>query len=239
MKKPKAVDLPNYGVLECELEEKDISNLWTLVHKYAPNAKWEGNRLLEIDQENKQFSLCDDDELFQKNVLMPATQTYFETYGTPYKHKTTHHHIPTFNRFWCRVSKDGDYQSIHDHQGIFTFVVWLKIPFEGEEERQVQAGFRPEAGDFVLCYPDTCGQYQKRSWVLGKRAEGKMLFFPSDLNHIVYPHYTTTEYRVALAGDVAMNSMAPTEAINPDRKSALPTRNDFYYNKRLKIQMYR
>ena len=45
MKKPKAVDLPNYGVLECELEEKDFSNLWTLVHKYAPNAKWEGNRL--------------------------------------------------------------------------------------------------------------------------------------------------------------------------------------------------
>ena len=213
--------------------------MWTLVHKYAPSAKWEGNRLLEIDQENKQFALCDDDELFQNNVLMPAAQTYFETYGTPYKHKTTHHHIPTFNRFWCRVSKDGDYQSIHDHQGIFTFVVWLKIPFEGEEERQVQAGFRPEAGDFVLCYPDTCGQYQKRSWVLGKRAEGKMLFFPSDLNHIVYPHYTTTEYRVALAGDVAMNSMAPTEAINPDRKSALPTRNDFYYNKRLKIQMYR
>ena len=57
----------------------------------------------------------------------------------------------------------------------------------------------------------------KRSWVLGKRAEGKMLFFPSDLNHIVYPHYTTTEYRVALAGDVAMNSMAPTRLINPDR----------------------
>ena len=68
MKQPKAVDLPNYGVLECELEEEDINNLWKLVHKYSPNAKWEGNRLLEIDQENKQFALCDDDELFQNNV---------------------------------------------------------------------------------------------------------------------------------------------------------------------------
>ena len=34
MKQPKAVDLPNYGVLECELEEEDINNLWKLVHKY-------------------------------------------------------------------------------------------------------------------------------------------------------------------------------------------------------------
>ena len=217
MKQPKAVDLPNYGVLECELEEEDINNLWKLVHKYSPNAKWEGNRLLEISQDNKQFPLNDDDQLFQNNVLMPATQAYFDTYGVPFKHKTTHYHLPTFSRFWCRVSKDGDYQSIHDHQGIFTFVVWLKIPFEGEEERMVQAGFRPEASDFVLCYPDTCGQYQKRSWVLGKGAEGKMLFFPSDLNHIVYPHYTTTEYRVALAGDITINSMMPTEPINPDR----------------------
>ena len=152
---------------------------------------------------------------------MPATQSYFETYGTPFKLKSTHYHLPTFSRFWCRVSQDGDYQSIHDHQGIFTFVVWLKIPFEGEDERQVQAGFRPEASDFVLCYPDTCGQYQKRNWVLGKGAEGKMLFFPSDINHIVYPHYTTTEYRVALAGDIVFDSLAPTEPINPDRSGGM------------------
>jgi len=221
MKKPKAVDLPNYGVLECQLEEKDINNLWKLVHKYAPNAKWEGNRLLEIGQDNKQFPLHDDEGLFQNEVLMPATQSYFESYGTPFKLKSTHYHLPTFSRFWCRVSQDGDYQSIHDHQGIFTFVVWLKIPFEGEDERHVQAGFRPEASDFVLCYPDTCGQYQKRNWVLGKGAEGKMLFFPSDINHIVYPHYTTTEYRVALAGDIVFDSLAPTEPINPDRSGGM------------------
>jgi len=224
MKKPKAVDLPNYGVLECELEDKDIDYLWKLVHKYARGAKWEGNRLLSIDNiADKQFFISDDEGLFQNEVLMPAAQSYFETYGTPFKLKSTHYHLPTFSRFWCRVSKDGDYQSIHDHQGIFTFVVWLKIPFEGEKERQVQAGFRPEASDFVLCYPDTCGQYQKRNWVLGKGAEGKMLFFPSDINHIVYPHYTTTEYRIALAGDVALNSMALGSIINPveDKKRIL------------------
>ena len=218
MKKPKAVDLPNYGVLECELEDKDIDYLWKLVHKYARGAKWEGNRLLSIDNiADKQFFISDDEGLFQNEVLMPAAQNYFETYGTPFKLKSTHYHLPTFSRFWCRVSKDGDYQSIHDHQGIFTFVVWLKIPFEGRDEHDVQPGFRPEAGDFVLCYPDTCGQYQKRNWVLGKGAEGKMLFFPSDLNHIVYPHYTTTEYRVAFAGDIVFDSMSPTEPINPDR----------------------
>ena len=37
---------------------------------------------------------------------------------------------------------DGDYQSIHDHQGIFTFVVWLKIPFDSEEESMIQLWFQ-------------------------------------------------------------------------------------------------
>ena len=223
MKYCEPAELPNFGVIEAELEQEDIDYLWKLVHKYSHNAKWEGNRLISIEEDFKQFPLNDDDNLFQNNVLRPCTDKYFETYGCPFKQKTTHTHELEFSRFWCRASLDGDYQSIHDHQGIFTFVVWLTVPFEGADERQVQAGFRPEASDFVLVYPDTCGQLQKRNFVLGKGAEGKMLFFPSDINHIVYPHYTTQEYRIALAGDVALNSTALGSLINPieDKKRIL------------------
>tara|TARA_Y100000817_G_scaffold126216_1_gene99001 strand:- start:535 stop:1206 length:672 start_codon:yes stop_codon:yes gene_type:complete len=223
MKYCEPAELPNFGVIEAELEQEDIDYLWKLVHKYSHNAKWEGNRLISIEEDFKQFPLNDDDNLFQNNVLRPCTDKYFETYGCPFKQKTTHTHELAFSRFWCRASLDGDYQSIHDHQGIFTFVVWLTVPFEGADERQVQAGFRPEASDFVLVYPDTCGQLQKRNFVLGKGAEGKMLFFPSDINHIVYPHYTTQEYRIALAGDVALNSTALGSLINPieDKKRIL------------------
>ena len=223
MKYCEPAELPNFGVIEAELEQEDIDYLWKLVHKYSHNAKWEGNRLISIEEDFKQFPLNDDDNLFQNNVLRPCTDKYFETYGCPFKQKTTHTHELAFSRFWCRASLDGDYQSIHDHQGIFTFVVWLTVPFEGADERQVQAGFRPEASDFVLVYPDTCGQLQKRNFVLGKGAEGKMLFFPSDINHIVYPHYTTQEYRIALAGDVALNSAALGSIINPveDKKRIL------------------
>ena len=39
-----------------------------------------------------------------------------------------------------------------------------------------------------------------------------MLFFPSDINHIVYPHFTTQDYRVLqelidrFPGDVSLSS---------------------------------
>ena len=222
MKDCNAVDLPNYGVIEGQLEQEDLDYVWKLIHKYAPKSEWEGNRLLSIEDVNdKQWSLADDDQLFANAVLMPMTQKYFDTYGCPFKIKSTHDHGLAFSRFWCRASHEGDYQSIHDHQGIFTFVVWLKIPFDSEVESMVQPGFRPEAGDFVLVYPDTCGQLKKQNYKLNESMEGKIVFFPSDINHIVYPHFTTTEWRISIAGDIVLNSQELIDRTNkwfPDPK---------------------
>ena len=218
MKSCNKEDLPNYGVMQCVLEQEEVDYLWKLVHKYTPNAKWDGRKLLSIDDEDKQFSMNDDDLYFQNNCLMPAAQKYFDEYGTPFKLKTTHYHDLSFSRFWGRASNEGEYQSIHDHQGIFTFVVWLTIPFDQEIERSASMGFRPEAGDFVIVYPDTCGQLQKKNYVLSKGAEGRMMLFPSDMNHIVYPHYTTKDYRISLAGDIVLNSHSTHALINPSTK---------------------
>ena len=149
------------------------------------------------------------------------TENYFSAYGTPFKHKSSHFHQMTFSRFWGRLSKDGDYQSIHDHLSVFTFVVWLKIPFDGKKEAEEQAGFRPEASDFVLVYPDTCGQLMKKLYRLNPHMDGMMIFFPSDMNHLVYPHFTTDEWRISIAGDIALNSDEITTQVNhefPDPK---------------------
>ena len=63
MIEPKAVDLPNFGILECDLDKEMIDYLWKLVHSYSPNVKWEGRRLIEFENtDQKQFLLNDDDQ---------------------------------------------------------------------------------------------------------------------------------------------------------------------------------
>ena len=99
---------------------------------------------------------------------------------------------------------------------MFTFVVWLKIPFDGMVEAKEQAGFRPEASDFVLVYPDTCGQLKKKHYRLNPHMDGMMIFFPSDMNHLVYPHFTTEEWRISIAGDIALNSEEVVTQVNPE-----------------------
>ena len=45
--------------------------------------------------------------------------------------------------------------------------------------------------------------------------EGTILLFPSDINHIVYPHYSTEDYRISVAGDIVLDSNNVGEEINP------------------------
>ena len=47
MKEPKVADLPNFGVLECELDKEEVDYLWKLVKKYAVGAKWDGNTCID------------------------------------------------------------------------------------------------------------------------------------------------------------------------------------------------
>tara|TARA_B100002019_G_C21075439_1_gene501133 strand:+ start:77 stop:724 length:648 start_codon:yes stop_codon:yes gene_type:complete len=209
------IDLPNPGVLQAELDKDQVDDLWKTIHKSSPDsASWDGNTLLDIDTHSKQWSMSDDGT-FQKNVLMPMVEEYFKQFDVPFSHKTSNYHGLVLNRLWTRASTEGDYQSLHDHQGVFTFVVWMKVPFDGEDEHTVQGGFRPYASDFGLVYTNTCGSLSKQHWTLTPKMEGTILLFPSDINHIVYPHFTTKEYRISVAGDIALNSHAPSDVINP------------------------
>ena len=120
--------LPNQGYVEGVLKKSERDYLWSLIGE------------IDItDEKKKQKQLTDIDNEFANTVLMPYVQTYVNEFGVPFKLNTTHSHDLCLNRFWSRISTEGDYQSIHDHQSVFTFVVWLKIPFDGNKERNIQA----------------------------------------------------------------------------------------------------
>tara|TARA_B100000029_G_scaffold461579_1_gene493461 strand:+ start:2072 stop:2749 length:678 start_codon:yes stop_codon:yes gene_type:complete len=189
------IELPNYGVVDVTLDKEHLDHLMHLVEKYEPeNAK-------------QQWLLLDDDNRFQKDVLNNVVNTYVKDFGFPERLKSTHVHDLTFQRFWCNSTGKGEYQALHNHDAIFSFVVWLKIPFTAEKEQKVPDTMHPEAGDFILTYSDILGRTRKVNWKLEKDwNEGHMLFFPSDLFHAVYPHFLTDDKRISVSGDIAINS---------------------------------
>ena len=156
--------------------------------------------------------VIDDNNRFQKEVLNEAVKEYVKEWGFPHKLKTTHIHDLTFQKFWVNKTGVGEYHSLHNHDAVFSFVAWLKIPSVAEVEQKVMNTMHPEAGDFILTYNDIIGKTRKVNWKLEKQYnEGHLLIFPSDCYHAVYPHFLTDEKRISVAGDIAINSMALKE----------------------------
>ena len=196
----KKIELPNYGILDVTLEKNVLDHLHHLVEKYEP------------DDAKQQWMLVDDENRFQKEVLNPIIQEYVTDYGFPEKLKTTHIHDLTFQKFWANYTGKGEYQALHNHDAIWSFVIWLKLPAVANDEQSVKEAMHPDAGDFILTYSDIIGRTRKVNWKLEKQYnEGHMLLFPSDLYHAVYAHFQTDEKRLSLAGDIVINSNVVTD----------------------------
>ena len=110
-----------------------------------------------------------------------------------------------FDDTWVNFLGKNEYNPLHKHRGIYSFVVWCKIPYTLEEESKYAKNDNSTIGDFVFYYPTM----RNGSMVIGRKsigvdsgAEGYMILFPASLNHAVYPHYSTSEYRISMAGNI-------------------------------------
>ena len=197
----------NYGIVQTVLSKENQDLCWELVKQNSPReAKWEGNTLIDVPTDLKQWWFGVGYKSFEDRICGPMLNAYIQRWGLPGKIETTHRHNLKLSRLWCRASTRHDYHALHDHRSIMTFVLWLHNPVNSEKEKNDQWGFRGEAGEVILTYNDTCGKLRKHNVPLSPERDGTMMLFPSDINHMSLPIHSTDEYRICIAGDIAYDS---------------------------------
>ena len=134
-------NLPNQGYVEGVLKKSEREYLWSLIGDL--DGLTEKNYGMKV---SVQKQLEDKENQFANTVLMQYCQAYMNTYGIPFLTNTTHSHDFCMNRFWARISLDGDYQSIHDHQSVFTFVIWLRYLLMETKKEVNSQGFDQKQG---------------------------------------------------------------------------------------------
>ena len=110
---------------------------------------------------------------------------------------------------WVNYQKKYEFNPIHDHGGLFSFVYWVKIPYNIENEMNlefVKKSNTPAASVFSFIYTDILGRCRQRNLSLTKNDEGTIIFFPARLNHQVYPFFTSDDYRISISGNITFNS---------------------------------
>ena len=106
---------------------------------------------------------------------------------------------------WVNKQKKYEFNPMHHHSGVLSFVIYVNIPYDLNEEDKVFpdiSGKESYTSKFYFAYSDVLGRQRQLSLPVDKNWEGMMLMFPATLHHGVHPFYTSDEQRITISGNV-------------------------------------
>lgn len=199
------------GWLETELPKSVMSRLQSYIETAEKNPTILNDDL--AGNISKSLLIEDKDGWFFQNILLILINKFTECYP----HYTATIGMLTkdapycLHTFWVNFQKENEFNPIHNHSGVFSFVIWVKIPTDWREQHALPISANsnaPKASDFEFHYTTMLGNIGKHSYFLDKTSEGGMLFFPSKLMHSVYPFYNCDEERVSISGNILLDISA-------------------------------
>ena len=198
--------------LELKLGNDIVDYLWKII-QISENKNVNHKKFL-AGNISKSYLLKDIDNFFFENVCIPLIKHFRENnYGKDPDSvnltcKNNHKFSFILNSLWVNYQYKSEFNPYHDHGGIYSFAIWLKIPYDSREQQKLPIfddlnDNNKKAGDFEFEYHDSLGGIRNISYKLSKTYEGTMLFFPAKLRHCVYPFYGTDHPRISIAGNLS------------------------------------
>lgn len=201
--KSAAVQPPTMGWLQVDLNNKVIEYLNRRIDvAIKDNICFKDQLAGHISTELK---LVDEDNYFYNNVLSGCIDHYYHAYPAynsyiPQKDNKLH-----LKSFWVNFQKKHEFNPSHNHSGIFSFVIWMKIPTEYEDQCKLdflKGVANKSVSNFELRFLDILGDIRRYHYYMGSQQEGKMLFFPAKMEHAVYPFYESDGTRISISGNI-------------------------------------
>ncbi len=106
-----------------------------------------------------------------------------------------------------------EYNPPHTHTGLLSFTLWLRVPFNMEDEMQAVQSRQTTnacAANFAFIYNQADGKIAMENIPVDKRFEGVICIFPANIHHTVYPFTTSDEFRVSIAGNLGPKGRYPS-----------------------------
>jgi len=188
-----------------KLPNKTIVHLWNIIENVdnnIMNSELAGNISKSIEVKDT------DNYLFENNLNYYCEYMFYSIWDNYYNvhiHKTIPPPKFKLGKMWVNYQKQHEFNPIHKHSGMFSFVIMMKIPTDSKEQHDLpisKNSIFPCASNFQFLIGKENGHADTVNVELSPEDEGKMFFFPSWLCHQVYPFYGTEEDRITIAGNI-------------------------------------
>ena len=141
-----------------------------------------------------------------KEILKPYLIALANEYYKLTKRNEDYPHWDTTD-MWINFQKKHEQFSLHDHNGNLSFVMWVQIPYDLQEELKPPPPnskilFPISSSLFNFVYTDTYGAVITKKIKVDKSYEGTIIMFQSNLKHLVYPFHTSDDYRISISGNL-------------------------------------
>jgi len=140
-----------------------------------------------------------------QKILEPYACSLTDFYLEQYEELSSFY---SFHDVWINFQKKYEFNPKHGHNGDFSFVLWIQIPYDLEEELSLPNCVKsntPCNSLFKFVTTNTAGKIIEHPLMIDKSWEGVMVLFPADRQHQVYPFYTSDNYRISISGNLIRN----------------------------------
>lgn len=196
------IPLPNPGVVTGTLPDDLYEIIMTEVNEISENfdnhIKWNDGLAGNME---KEFGLPKSLPYLEPFMNLMC-KFYSETWNF-YK-KPDDFHFEAGN-LWVNFQKKNEFNPVHHHGGVFSFVCWLKIPYNLQDELNaphVKEAKNKAASTFQFLYPNILGNLTLETLYVDKDWEKRIVLFPAHLSHCVYPFSTSDDYRISISGNL-------------------------------------
>jgi len=201
----KVIHPPVLGWLEKKLSDKEMEYLWRCIDNRKESVK---DTLVGQIHESKK--LIDRSDWFFHNTINPLLVKYKEEFKNLGDDAPINQRHPYYlESFWVNYQKQNEFNPNHTHGGVYSFVIWMKIPTKHSEQNSnpISSGSNGHViSTFEFHFSNILGKINTHPYEMNPEIEGTMLFFPARLQHCVYPFYNCNEDRISISGNIMLNT---------------------------------
>lgn len=203
-------EFPNIGFITSKLPTDVLKSVLAEVEEmqedFENNIKYQSTLVGHMDHAYQLVKSVPDLEPF----ILHLTNMYNDKWD--YKESAIMHPLgeleTELSSCWVNFQQKHEFNPAHVHRGLMSFVIWLKIPYNLEDEiaRFPYITKENKTSKFQFHYSDSLGIQRLIALNVDKSMEGVICLFPAAMMHSVNPFYTSDGFRISIAGNIGFKA---------------------------------